>query len=59
MWKYIDNNTNNTYLLSLFHFNDKSDNEIIKEIYSISNKVESNYKIFKISKRSGGYRTIK
>ena len=58
MWKYIDNKTINTYLLSLFYFNDKSDNEIIREIYSISNKVESNYKKFKISKRSGGYRTI-
>lgn len=58
MWKYSNQKSNNTYLLSLFSFVGKSDNDIIREIYSISNKKENNYKIFRISKRSGGYRTI-
>lgn len=55
MWKYFDSTK---FLLSLSLFDNKDDKKIIKEIYSISNNVENNYKVFKIRKRNGKYRTI-
>ena len=58
MWKYVTKKQCNDFLLSLFLIDNKSDNEYIKELYSISNNVENNYKVFKVRKRSGGYRTI-
>ena len=58
MWKYADKKICNDFLLSLNLIDNKKDNEIIKEIYAISNKTENNYIIFRISKHSGGYRTI-
>lgn len=58
MWKYVTKKQCNDFLVSLFLIDNKSDNEYIKELYSISNNVENNYKVFKVRKRSGGYRTI-
>ena len=58
MWKYADKKICNDFLLSLNLIDNKKDNEIIKEIYAISNKIENNYNIFRITKHSDGYRTI-
>ncbi len=55
MWKYFNSRE---FLLSLNLINNKKDNDYLKEIYSISNRIENNYNIFKIKKNSGGYRTI-
>lgn len=58
MWRYIGVKECNDFLLSLnlFDCNDKA--KYIKTIYSITNNIESNYKIYKIKKRNGKYRTI-
>lgn len=46
-------------LLSLNLINkDISDKQIIKILYSISNRVERNYKVYKIKKHNDNYRTI-
>lgn len=46
-------------LLSLNLINkDISDKQKIKILYSISNRVERNYKVYKIKKHNGNYRTI-
>ena len=58
MWKYIGTKECNDFLLSLNLFNCKDENTYIKTLYSISNNVESNYKVYKIKKRNGKYRTI-
>lgn len=58
MWKYIGVKECNEFLLSLNLFNCKNEKEYIKTIYSISNNIENNYKIYKIKKKSGKYRTI-
>lgn len=59
MWKYIDKEKSKEFLLSLGLLNDNiSDKDKIIKLYSISNNVEKNYKIFKIKKRNGKYRTI-
>ncbi len=49
----------NKFLLSLSLLNyNMSDNAKLKTIYAISNRVESNYQLFKIKKYNGSYRTI-
>ncbi len=49
----------NKFLLSLSLLNyNMSDNAKLQTIYAISNRVESNYQIFKIKKYNGSYRTI-
>ena len=59
MWKYINKQDINNFLLSLNLIDNKLiDKDKIKELYSISNNIEDNYKIFKIKKRNGKYRTI-
>ena len=58
MWKYIGTKECNEFLLSLNLINCKNDKKYIKTIYSISNNIEKNYKIYKIKKRNGKYRTI-
>lgn len=58
MWKYMSVEQCNKFLLSLNLINCKDEKKYIKTIYSISNKVEKNYKIYKIKKRNGKYRTI-
>ncbi len=58
MWKYIGTKECNEFLLSL-HLLDCNDNrKYIKTIYSISNNIKNNYRIYKIKKRNGKYRTI-
>lgn len=58
MWKYITKKECNLFLLSLNLFNCKEKKKYIKTIYSISNNVEKNYKVYRIRKRNGQYRTI-
>lgn len=58
MWKYIGTKECNEFLLSLNLINCKDDKKYIKTIYFISNNIEKNYKIYKIKKRNGKYRTI-
>ena len=58
MWKYIGTKECNEFLLSLNLINCKDDKKYIKTICSISNNIEKNYKIYKIKKRNGKYRTI-
>ncbi len=58
MWKYTGIKECNEFLLSLNLFNCKDKNKYIKTIYSITNNIESNYKIYNIQKNNGKYRTI-
>ena len=59
MWKYITKSQTLEFLLSLNLIDDKlSDKEKINMLYSISNNIENNYRIFKIKKRNGKLRTI-
>ena len=58
MWKYIGTKECNEFLLSLNLINCKDSKEYIKTIYSISNNIKKNYKIYIIKKRNGKYRTI-
>ncbi len=58
MWKYIGTKECNDFLLSLHLIDEKKEKEYIQLLYIISNRIKSNYNIFKIKKRSGGYRTI-
>lgn len=58
MWKYTGRKECNEFLLSLNLFDCKDKNKYIKTIYSITNNIESNYKIYKILKNNGKYRTI-
>lgn len=58
MWKYIGTKECNEFLLSLNLFDFKDKNKYIKTIYSITNNIESNYKIYKIKKKNGKNRTI-
>ena len=59
MWKYINENDIKEFLLSLCLLkNNISDKDKIKKLYSISNNTLKNYKIFKIRKRNGKFRTI-
>ena len=58
MWKYIGTKECNEFLLSLNLINCKDEKKYIKTSYSISNNIEKNYKIYKIKKRNGKYRTI-
>ena len=58
MWRYIGTKECNEFLLSLNLFNCKDEKKYIKTLYSISNNIENNYKIYKIKKRNGKYRTI-
>ena len=59
MWKYIDKHMTNEFLLSLDLIDNKLiDKQKIRKLYSISNRIEDNYKVFKLKKRTKGYRTI-
>lgn len=46
------------FLLSLNLINSKNEKEILNKLYSISNRIEKNYQIYKIKKHNGTYRTI-
>ena len=58
MWKYIGTKECNDFLLSLNLFNCKDEKTYLKTLYSISNNIENNYKVYKIKKHNGKYRTI-
>lgn len=58
MWKYIGTKECNEFLLSLHLFDCLDEKKYIKTLYSLSNKIENNYRIYKIKKRNGQYRTI-
>ncbi len=58
MWKYIGVKECNEFLLSLNLFKCNSREKYLQTIYAISNNKENNYKVYKIKKRNGGYRTI-
>lgn len=58
MWKYTSKYDCNEFLLSLNLLNVKNKNKYLKILYSIANSKEKNYKIIKIKKRNGKYRTI-
>lgn len=58
MWKYIDVDKCNEFLLSLHLFNCNDKDKYIKTIYSLSNNIKDNYKVYKIKKNNGKYRTI-
>lgn len=59
MWKYITKSQTLEFLLSLNLIEDNlNDKEKLIKLYSISNNIENNYKIFKIKKKNGKYRTI-
>lgn len=58
MWKYIGNKECQAFLLSLNLFDCKDEKKYIKILYSISNNIKANYKIYKIKKNNGKYRKI-
>ena len=58
MWKYIGTKECNKFLLSLNLFNCKDEKKYLKTLYSVSNNIKKNYKIFKIKKNNGKLRTI-
>lgn len=58
MWKYIGKEECNKFLLSLKLFNCQDKKKYLNTLYSVSNNVENNYKIYKIKKKNGKYRTI-
>lgn len=58
MWKYIGKEECNEFLLSLKLFNCQDKKKYLNTLYSVSNNVENNYKIYKIKKKNGKYRTI-
>lgn len=48
MWKYIGTKECNEFLLSLHLIHCKDEKKTLKILYSISNHIEKNYKIYKI-----------
>ena len=58
MWKYIGLKECNEFLLSLDLLNTTDNKKYIETLYSLSNNIEGNYKVYKIKKRNGKYRTI-
>lgn len=59
MWKYTTLKQCNEFLLSLNLIEQPlSNNEKIRKLYTLSNHIESQYKILKIRKKNGSYRTI-
>ena len=55
MWKYLTNNQCKEFLLSL---NLVDSETYMKKLYSISNNIENNYKVFIIKKSNGSFRKI-
>lgn len=59
MYAYTTKEQCNEFLLSLNLIDDNTNNkEKIRKLYSISNNIENNYRIYKIKKHTGEYRTI-
>ena len=55
MWKYLTDDLYKEFLLSL---NLVDSEAYMKKLYSISNNIEDNYKVFKIKKSNGSFRKI-
>lgn len=58
MWKYANKEKCNEFLLSLNLIDCKDAREYLKQIYTISNQVEKNYKIYKRRMKNGKRRTL-
>lgn len=58
MWKYTGTKECNQFLLSLNLFNCKDEKRYIKTLYALANGDANNYKIYKLKKHNGKYRTI-
>ena len=58
MWKYTGTKECNDFLLSLHLFEYKDEKKYIKTLYSITNKIDSNYKRYIIKKSNGKSRMI-
>lgn len=58
MWKYLSKDQEREFLLSLHLINGDNESDILNKLYTISNNITKNYKIFKIKKRNGKTRTI-
>lgn len=60
MWEHLTKSKINEFILSLNLISDNklSNKEKLKLLYTISNHAEKHYKVFKMPKHSGGYRTI-
>lgn len=59
MWKYITKFQCNEFLLSLDLIDDKLVDKLrIRKLYSISNNIENNYRVYKIKKSNGMFRIV-
>lgn len=58
MWRYIGLDECKDFLLSLGLIDCKYSKEYIRTLYSITNSTHYNYRIYKIKKRNGKFRTI-
>ena len=58
MWKYLTKEMSNEFLYSLHLLDINNEKEYFRKLYSISNNIKDNYKVFKIKKRNGKYRKI-
>jgi len=58
MWKYLTKEMSNEFLYSLHLLDIDIEKEYFRKLYSISNNIKDNYKVFKIKKRNGQYRKI-
>lgn len=58
MWRYIGLDECKDFLLSLGLIDCKDSKEYIRALYSITNSSHYNYRIYKIKKRNGKFRTI-
>lgn len=60
MWQHLAKKQINNFILSLNLISDNklSNKEKLKLLYTMSNHAEKHYKVFKIPKKNGGYRTI-
>ena len=58
MWKYLSKEKEREFLLSLHLINGENEKNILNKLYTNSNNIEQNYKIYKIKKRNGKTRTI-
>ena len=58
MWRYIGLEECKDFLLSLGLIDCKYSKEYIRTLYSITNSTHYNYRIYKIKKRNGKFRTI-
>ena len=58
MWKYLDDDTYNKFLLSFNLLKTKDIKQYKKTLYYLSNNIDGNYIEYEIPKNSGGFRII-